>query len=106
LEEHKLGYDKTKDALTKAKGIVATIKIWNKSKNKIVDFEFVDNVFKFYTNKKKVKDKLDIEKRKIPKNVDTCECGGTLIDIGRDKEDVLMFKCEKCSKIYYNERDL
>ena len=37
---------------------------------------------------------------------DTCECGGTLIDIGRDKEDVQMFRCEKCGKVYYNERDL
>lgn len=37
---------------------------------------------------------------------DTCECGGTLIDIGRDEKDVLMFKCEKCGKEYYNERDL
>jgi len=43
---------------------------------------------------------------KTKTNEDKCECGGTLIDIGRDKEDVLMFKCEKCNKIYYNEGDL
>ena len=43
---------------------------------------------------------------KLSGNVDTCECGGTLIDIGRDDEDVLMFKCERCDKKYYNERDL
>lgn len=51
LKENILLYDEKADAITKAKGILATINIISKTE-RVVRFEFVNNVFKFYTEEK------------------------------------------------------
>ena len=46
------------------------------------------------------------KKKEEHQDDDHCDCGGILNYTERDKEDVMIFKCEDCGKEHYNERDL
>ena len=46
------------------------------------------------------------KKKEQHQDDDHCDCGGILNYTERDKENVMIFKCEDCGKEHYNERDL